>query len=196
MTRHPFADAIEALHPWAQRVNAAIVEGLLDLNRRLEEARTMTITNAAQQRADAIRERVLTAPIAVNTLADKVDLIARYQPGAEWNITADPELRDTWVLRWDRLELTVGELSDLELARFVVAERIRARQDLRRRVVAIAVELGLEHAGAFRQPATIVVNAGLTRCPGCGANVTARGHRPGSEECHETRRERDLSRST
>lgn len=182
---------VAALLPHARRFNAA---ALTDLNRRLEEARTMT--NTAQLRADAIRERVLTAPIAVNTLADKVALVARYQPGAEWTIRADLELRDTWVLRWDRLELTVGELRDLELARFVVAERIRARQDLRRRVVAIAVELGLPHAGAFRQPATIRVNAGLTRCPGCGANVAAGGHRPGSSECDETRRERDLSRST
>lgn len=185
---------VTALLPAARRFNAAVVEALLDLNRRLEEARTMT--NTAQLRADAIRERVLTAPIVVETLADKVALVARYQPGEEWTIRADAELRDTWVLRWDRLELTVGELDDLELARFAVAERLRATRFLRRLVVDTAAELGLEPLSRFKQPATIRVNAALTRCPGCGANVAARGHRPGSPDCVETRRERDLSRSS
>ena len=153
------------------------------------------MTNAAQLRADAIRDRVLTTPIHADTLTDKTALVARYQPGEEWTIRTDPTLGRGWVLRWDRLELAVGDLDDLELARFVVAERQRATRFLRRLVVDTATELGLDPR-PFRLPATIRVNAGLTRCPGCGANVWARSHAPGSTDCDETRRERDLSRSS
>lgn len=183
-------ELVAALLPHARAFNAAVGTALITLNRRLEEARTMT--NTAQLAADRIRERVLTAPIVVETLADKAALVARYQPGAEWTIGVDPDAGATWVLRWDRLELVVGDLDDLELARFVVAERLRAVRFLRRLVVDTATELGLDPR-PFRQPATIVVNAGLTRCPACACNVVARTHRPGSEECHADREERLIS---
>lgn len=150
----------------------------------------------AQQTADRIRDRRqhITAPIVVDTLADKVALIERFQPDTDWTITADPEAGEWWVLRWDRGTLTVGDLSDLELARFVAAERQRARGALRRLVVDTATGLGLDR-DTFVRPATHRVNTGLTRCPGCGCRVIARQHRPGSDDCHTARRERDAHRS-
>lgn len=134
----------------------------------------------------------LTAPVIVRDLPAKVALVEQYQPGEEWTISERPLMGPAWVLQWDRLALTVGDRSDLELARFVVAERTRARQELRRTVVATAIDLGL-NPGPFRHPARIVVNAGLTKCPGCACNVVARSHRPGSEECHADREERLIS---
>lgn len=182
--RHPFADAIEALHPWAQRVNAAIVEGLLDLNRRLEEARTMPTATAPQD---------LTAVRYADTLAELVAIVEQFGPFTDWTITAGHSRRAA--VRWSRLELRVAERSDLALAEFIAAERVRARQDLRRTVVRVATDLGL-NPGPFRQPATIRVNAGLTRCPACSCNVRAGGHRPGSEECRLDREERLISISS
>ena len=135
----------------------------------------------------------LTAPRYADTLADKVELVDRFTIGEDWTVTRVEELGAAWVLRWDRLTLALRDRGDLELARYVVAQRTEARQHLRRTVVALVAELGLEHPGRYRHPATIVVNAGLTKCPGCGANVRAGGHRPGSQECHDSRYERDLS---
>lgn len=173
---------VTALLPVARRFNAAIVEGLLDLNRRLEEARTMTTAPVD-----------LTAPIIVRDFPAMVALVDQYAPAAEWHISERPDLGRAWVLQWDRLTLTVGDLGDLELARYIVAERTRARQALRRIVVDAVTSLGLEHPGRFRHPADPVVNAGLTRCPVCSCHVRASGHRPGSEDCLEGRAERLLS---
>lgn len=156
-----------------------------------------TTSNAAQARADAIRARRqhVTEPIVVDTLADKVALVERFQPDDEWTVTANVGVGDSWVLRWDRATLTVGDLDDLELARFVAAERVRARQDLRRHVITTATALGLP-ARRFTAPAIPpALNTGLTRCPGCGCNVAARTHRPGSEDCRTARLDRDASRS-
>jgi hypothetical protein len=157
---------------------------------------TTTATTApVLKRGDAARTvpmTDLTAPVRAHTLAAKVALVEQYAPDAEWTISERPAMGRAWVLMWDRLALTVGDLGDLDLARYVVAERTRARQQLRRIVVAAAVDLGL-NPGPFRHPARVVVNAGLTKCPGCACNVVARSHRPGSEECRAARVERLIS---
>lgn len=135
----------------------------------------------------------LTAPVIVRDLAAKVALLEQYQPDDTWAITTRPLMGGAWVLQWHRLALTVGERSDLELARYIVATRLELRQQLRRDVMRVVDELGLEHPRRFRQPARTVVNAGLTKCPGCACNVVARSHRPGSEECRADREERLIS---
>lgn len=138
---------------------------------------------------ELVRYDDLTAPSYALALADKVELVDRYTVGDDWTVTLVEELGAAWVLRWDRLTLALRDRSDLELARFVVAERLAARKHLRRTVLDTVRALGLP-AGPFYHPPAPKINAGLTKCPGCGANVRAGQHAPGSEDCHETRRER------
>ena len=133
----------------------------------------------------------LTAPVIVRDLPAKVALVEQYQPDDDWTISARPALGPAWVLQWDRAALTVGDRDDLELARFIAAEKVRARHHLRRLVTTAAADLGLN--ATLRQPARPVVNAGLTRCPVCSCHVTASTHRPGSPDCHDARTERAAS---
>lgn len=152
----------------------------------------------AQHTADRIRATRtgvdVTAPHLAHTFGDLVDLVARFQPDDTWTIALDPRTTVRAVLRWDLATITLRDPGDLDLARYVVAERQRARAALRRTVIDTVVALGLP-IGPHRIAATRPVNAGLTRCPGCGANVTARTHRPGSPDCHDARRDRDTSRT-
>lgn len=69
-------------------------------------------------------------------------------------------------------------------------ERHKGRLYVHARALLVAHRLGLDLRDFARPAGLPPVNAGLTRCPGCGANVTP-DHRPGSVECGETRRERD-----
>lgn len=134
----------------------------------------------------------LTTPVRAHTLADKVALVEQYGPDfTDWRIAVDPAA-DGWLLEWHTLTLVVTELGDLNLAKFVALERGRARKALRLIVLRVVDDLGLPR-GRFLHPARIKVNAGLTRCPGCGANVRAGQHAPGSQDCRDTRYERDLS---
>lgn len=139
----------------------------------------------------------LTAPHVADTFGDLVALVERYglvEGLGDWTVAVDPTytpgLDPRAVVRWDRLAIVVRDLGDLDLARFVAAERVRARHQLRRDVMRVVEELGLEHPRRFLWPADRVVNAGLTRCPRCGTNVRAGQHRPGSLDCDETRRDR------
>lgn len=136
----------------------------------------------------------VTAPITVTALDAKVALLERFQPGDGWLVQHDPALGRRWVLEWSRARLVVGDLGDLRLARVVVEQRLEARHHLRRTVVRVAEELALPRARLFRHPATNPVGAVLTRCPGCGCNVIASTHRPGSPECHIDAYERAYSR--
>lgn len=143
----------------------------------------------------------LTAARPVDTLGGLVELVDRFTLTAtdtldDWTIREDPQLEHRAELRWDHLALTVRALGDLDLARFVVLERQRARTALRTHVLDVVDRAGIRGRRPFLRPATIRVNAGLTRCPGCGANVAAGHHRPGSEDCDETRRERDHQLAT
>lgn len=174
-------DAAIALLPFARQFNAAIAGVVVDLNRRLEEARTMPTATDVRVVIDT------TAPVHATTFAELVKLVERYQPDDTWTITATSYLVPVAVVRWHLLRFEVRHLGDLDLARFVVAERARARQQLRRDVVRVATELGLTDLTRFKHPATIVVNNGLTKCHVCRCNVRAGTHRPGSPDCLEDR---------
>lgn len=129
---------------------------------------------------------------AATTLAAKVALVDQYAIDPAWTIRPVEELGPVWVIRWDRLTIALRDRSDLELARFIVEQRRAAAKALRVTVLDTVRAIGLPD-GRYYRPANRPINAGLTRCPGCRTNVRAGGHRPGSEDCQETRRERDTS---
>jgi len=125
----------------------------------------------------------VTGPLVLVTLAEKVAAVARFGLEADnalddWQVIVDPDL-DGMVIRWAYLRLTVGERSDLELARFIVRERTRARQ-------------ALDH---ITQTARLALGWGRgeprVRCVVCRtSDVASRQHRPSSRECRDTLEDR------
>lgn len=141
MTALPgLAEWVSQVQDGARRFNEAAARALIELNRRLEEARPMPITGPT-----------ITV---TRTLAGKAALVERFHIGEEWKVRVDPDLGEAWVLDWARLSLALRDPSDLDLARFLVAERTRARHAARAHVVATAAEMGLNPAW-FRQPAVV-----------------------------------------
>lgn len=132
---------------------------------------------------DAYGSSDLTAPLVALTLADKVALVERFGLAADnaledWSVIIDPDL-DGWVLRWGYLRLTVGERSDLDLARFVVRERTAARQAVDRVAMLARRALGWGRG----EP--------LVRCVVCRtSDVASQQHAPGSSACLDTQAER------
>lgn len=122
---------------------------------------------------DNLGRDALTAPTYVTALADKVDAVARYTIGPGWTILRLETLGPAWVIRWDRLTIALRDPSDLELARFVVAERTAARQHLKR-VVAAA-----------RRPGPLYV-----KCPACRTTDLSGRHTPGGARCQDAARDR------
>lgn len=89
-------------------------------------------------------------------LEDKVATVEQFQPDEAygWFIVVAPSLGREWQIVPERVTLRVPALDDLELARFIVAEKQRARQFLRELVVATALEFGLPRTRYLR-PATL-----------------------------------------
>lgn len=148
---------------------------------------------------NALRDAITAPPTApVATLADKVAVVELYDPSEAtgWAIGVNQALGRVWRVNPAHVTLIVPSRDDLELARFVVAEKVRARQHLRELVVdevdrVIAAGLPLRRR-TFLHPPT---NTGLHRCPGCGCNVT-HAHVTNSRECDAARVERRTSRSS
>lgn len=125
----------------------------------------------------------VTAPVVALTLADKVAAVTRFGLDVDnvledWTVVVDPDL-DGWVIRWAYARLTIGERSDLELARFITRTRVEARQDVDVTVVVARRALGWGRGEPY------------VRCVVCRTSDTvSRQHRPGSSECLDTQAER------
>lgn len=132
----------------------------------------------------------LTAPLYADDLAGMVALVERFSLAeprnlAEWTPRVDPTLDVRMMVRWDRVEVTVREDSDLTLARFIAAERTRARQALSRIVIVARTELGWWGMG---EP--------WVRCVVCRTSARAsEQHTPGGRECRDTQEDRRLAHS-
>lgn len=124
-----------------------------------------------------------TAPVVALTLADKVDAVERFGLDVDnvledWTVVVDPDL-DGWVIRWAYARITIGERTDLELARFIARTRIEARQDLDVTVVTARRALGWGRGEPY------------VRCVVCRtSDAASRQHRPGSRECRDTLEDR------
>jgi hypothetical protein len=125
----------------------------------------------------------VTAPLVCLTLAEKVAAVQRFGLDAEntlrdWTVIIDPDL-DGWVIRWPYLRITVGENSDLNLARYIVIERTRARQAVDSVVMVARRALGWGRG----EP--------RVRCVLCRTSAAAsQQHRPGSPKCRDTLEDR------
>lgn len=93
----------------------------------------------------------LTALRYADTLGELVALVEQFGPFDDWAVYTGHSRRAA--LRWSLLELRVADRGDLALAEFIVAERVRARQQLRRDVLAVVDALGLPNRRAFLRPA-------------------------------------------
>jgi hypothetical protein len=125
----------------------------------------------------------LTAPVYADTLGGMVALVEQFDGFHEWSLLADPD-GPRMVARWNILTIAVRERSDLELARFIAAERTRARQALDRITMAARAELGWGRGEPW------------VRCVVCRVNDRAsRQHTPGGPDCHTTREDRRLAHS-
>jgi hypothetical protein len=134
-------DGFQRLAEFGRQLGTLAATNLNALNARLEEARrTMPDT--------------LTVASTITTLADKVAAVERYQPDTYWTIRTDPDAGPAWVIEWHLLTITLRDRSDLELARFIAAERRRARTALRRIVIDAASDAGLRVA-PFLYPAPL-----------------------------------------
>jgi hypothetical protein len=136
-------------------------------------------------RIDAYGTRLddATAPIVAITLDEKVAAVARFGLEADnaledWTVAVDPDL-DGWVIRWAYARITIGERSDLELARFAVRERTAARQFVDAAAMTARRALGWGRGEPY------------VRCVVCRtSDAASRQHRPGSSECRDTQAER------
>lgn len=107
----------------------------------------------------ADNRNLTTAAIVVDTLADKVDILARFSgvgDAGRYDTRQVPALGPAWVMRWDRLTLYVGERSEVAYVLRVARERALAKAFLRELVVTTAVDLGLPRR-PFLRPAPLGV---------------------------------------
>lgn len=144
----------------------------------------------ARSYADHYGERDLTRPVVAITLAEKVAAVTRFgldtDTLGDWTVIVDPDL-DGMVIRWNYLRITVGERSDLELARFIARERAEGNRHVRRVTSLARQALGWGRGGG--EP--------YVRCVVCRTSAAAsEQHRPGSKACRDTLAERRVDHST
>lgn len=103
---------------------------------------------------DAHGDTALTAPVIAATLAEKLDVLARFSglTGRDWTVYQVPALGPAWVVRWDRAAIALASPSEVAYVERILAERTAGRTWLRRRVYAVVDALGLRDS-RYARPA-------------------------------------------
>lgn len=147
MTRSPLEQAYARLAAIARPFNTAVVEAILDLNRRLEEAHRMTATATHDPMSTGHAGYLLNLGDAARALPGYVGpvLTVAGVRARGWDVYRNPLLPTGLIhVHPGRLTIGVREEGDLELALTVAEHRRQAGRELRRIVIEHAGGLGLD----------------------------------------------------